>query len=175
MLPNNTILLVTFTLNLIPCWLIFINWNCTNLLNLRCKILKYRHWFIGKNHIQQISHEKWVKHDSETNEKINNKVAPHWLQMGDDSLATATIEKIDWINSLVGWLYWWVETYLNTHGNKTRKEWTNGDNSTKMNEKGNNASWPLKYERGVNYFHMDVKEKNHHELNGVFKKNKNLM
>jgi hypothetical protein len=41
-----------------------------------------------------------------------------------------------------------------------------------MNGKDNYSSQPL---RDVNYFHVDVQKKSHHELNGVLEKNDYLI
>jgi hypothetical protein len=48
---------------------------------------------------------------------------------------------------------------------KTKDEWTCGYDGIWMNEK-KNASRPL---TNINYFHVDVHEKSHHELNGCLK------
>jgi len=57
--------------------------------------------------------------------------------------------------------------YFSTHGEKN--EWTCGYDGIWMNEKNNSASQPL---TNINYFHVDVHEKNHHELNGcLFERN----
>jgi hypothetical protein len=51
-----------------------------------------------------------------------------------------------------------------------RDEWTCGYNCTRMNEEGINTFGPLICENDVNYFHVDVQERSHHELNGVLEK-----
>jgi len=49
----------------------------------------------------------------------------------------------------------------------TRDEWTCGYNCTRINEGMINAFGPLMCEKDVSYFHMEVQEKSHHELNGL--------
>jgi hypothetical protein len=49
---------------------------------------------------------------------------------------------------------------------KKRDEWTCGYNGIWMNEENNSAYGPL---MDINYFHVDVREKSHHELNGCLK------
>jgi hypothetical protein len=51
-----------------------------------------------------------------------------------------------------------------------RDEWTCGYDCTRMNEERSNTFRPLICENDVKCFHVDVQEKNHHELNGVLEK-----
>lgn len=55
---------------------------------------------------------------------------------------------------------------------KMKDKWTSGYNGIWMNEEDNNTSGPL---MEVNCFHVDVHEKNHHELNGMLEKNDYLI
>jgi hypothetical protein len=48
-----------------------------------------------------------------------------------------------------------------------RNEWTSGYHDTWMNEDDNSRFELL---MNVNYFHVDVHEKSHHELNGLLEK-----
>jgi hypothetical protein len=49
---------------------------------------------------------------------------------------------------------------------KMKDEWICGCDGIWMNQENINAFKPLTY---INYFHVDVHEKNHHELNGCLK------
>ncbi len=81
-------------------------------------------------------------------------------------------KRINWLNSSIGWLYSWVGTRFNTYGGEKKDEWACGYDGIWMNGKDNYSSQPL---RDVNYFHVDVQKKSHHELNGVLEKNDYLI
>ncbi len=77
-----------------------------------------------------------------------------------DSIA----QSIDYINEL---------GHISTHMVKQTKDaWTSGYDGIWMNEEDNNTFGPL---MDVNYFHVDIHEKSHHELNGVLEKNEYLI
>ncbi len=77
-----------------------------------------------------------------------------------DSIA----QSVDYINEL---------GHISIHKVKQTKDaWTSGYNGIWMNEEDNNTFGPL---MDVNYFHVDIHEKSHHELNGVLEKNEYLI
>jgi hypothetical protein len=51
-----------------------------------------------------------------------------------------------------------------------RDEWTGGWNCTKMNEGRSSTFGPLMCENDVSYFHVEVQERHHHELNRLPRK-----
>jgi hypothetical protein len=53
----------------------------------------------------------------------------------------------------------------------TKDEWTRGCDCTRMNKGRSNISKSLICDKDVSFFLMEVQEKNHHELNGLFEKN----
>jgi hypothetical protein len=50
--------------------------------------------------------------------------------------------------------------------------WTSGYDARWMKEEGQTAFEPL---MDYNYFHVDIHEKGHHEMNGVLEKSEHLM
>jgi hypothetical protein len=56
-----------------------------------------------------------------------------------------------------------------------RDEWTSSYNCTRMNKGQNNISRSLICDKDVSFFYMEVQEKNHQELDGVFEKNDYLI
>ncbi len=65
-----------------------------------------------------------------------------------------------------------LEQILAYMANVTKDERVGGYNGIWMNEKDKSAFEPL---MDSNYFQVDIKERNHHEMNEVFEKNKHLM
>ncbi len=77
-----------------------------------------------------------------------------------DSIA----QSVDYINEL---------GHISIHmAKQTKDAWTSGYDGIWMNEEDNNTFGPL---MDVNYFHVDIHEKSHHELNGVLEKNEYLI
>jgi hypothetical protein len=92
--------------------------------------------------------------------------------MKDDNLAITTIEESS--NSIAQLVeYFHKLEHISTHTAKKKKdEWTCGYDGIWMNGKNNNTFQAL---RDVNYFHVDIQKKIHHELNGVLEKNDYLI
>jgi hypothetical protein len=87
--------------------------------------------------------------------------------MRDDNLTVATIEEsVELTTQLVDYIHELEDISIHM-AEKKKDEWIGGYDGIWMNEEDNNTSQPL---RDINYFHMDVQKRSHHELNGVFEK-----
>ncbi len=99
----------------------------------------------------------------------------HWPEMDVDNLVVTTTKKIVKSTTLtqyfINYTYYWVGTYFNYIMENMRDEWTSGYDCTKMNKGWSNIFRSLICDKDVTFFCVEVQEKNHHELNGVFEKN----
>jgi uncharacterized membrane protein len=95
----------------------------------------------------------------------------------DNMVVTTTKNKIKSTKSttltqyFINYIYYWVGAYFNYIMENTKDEWTSGYNCTKMNKGWSNISRSLICDKDVSFFYVEVQEKKHHELNGVFEKN----
>ncbi len=86
-------------------------------------------------------------------------------------MVTTIEESIDSIAQLVDYIN--ELGHISMHMVKQMKDaWTSGYDGIWMNEEDNNTFGPL---INVHYFHEDIHEKSHHELNGVLEKNEYLI
>lgn len=111
-----------------------------------------------------------MENDIKTYEDKDDKVVTCRPWMEVDNLAIITPkELIDSIAQLINYIDELGHILVHMVEN-TRDEWIGGYNCTRMNERRISTFGPLMCEKNVSYFHMEVQEKNHHELNRLLKK-----